>query len=230
MKKPALALIGILLLHWSCGQDYRILQADKGKVFVSATRSQDNILQIVIINADWRLDYEQKSEPCHPAMLASADSSDLSAVIYKQKTPHISSSSDEHHSREKMAHSFYMDVSTNTNVNEIFRKLNVEYGSLMHREDYQLVKHFLPDTTAEYTVHGYKGNNSAALEVQYLWGGPLREWSVGFSLSIHDREARKVLSSLLCMSPSDTELPARKIKIRQVNLLAIMTYAEMFCE
>jgi hypothetical protein len=100
----------------------------------------------------------------------------------------------------------------------------------MHKDDdYNLINNFLPDSVAEYYVYGYKGNSSASLEVLYLWEAPLRDWSVGFAVSIHDRQAKMVLNSILCMGPNDTELKVEKIKVRQANLLAIMRNADMFC-
>jgi hypothetical protein len=99
-----------------------------------------------------------------------------------------------------------------------------------HNNDNQLINHFLPDTSVEYCVHGYRGNTSATLELLYLWGAPVKDWSVGFTLSIRDREARKVLSSLQCMNQNDGEFLVRRVRIAQASLLSVMTYAEKFCQ
>jgi hypothetical protein len=223
MKKPALAFIMLFFVHWSFGQDNRILQADKGKLFITATKSNDNKLQVAIFNADWRLDYVEGNTPCH---IAKAEGDSVSSIAKHRIGP----SAENHHGNAQWTRSFYVDISGSTNVNEILQKVNSEYRNIMHLgDDYKLIKYALPDSAAEYYVHGYKGNNTAAVEVLYLWGAPLRDWSVGFTVSVHDREARKVLSSILCMSPNDTELEVRKIKVGQANLLSIMSYSALFC-
>jgi hypothetical protein len=224
MKKTALVFITLLLLHRCFCQDYRVLQADKSKIFVSTTKI-DNVLQVVIINADWRLDYINKGAPSHSTPIEFLASSDSTAVPRTKTVPTA-----EHHSKEKLAHTFYLNIPPGMDVNGIFKRINSEYRDIGRTDgDFKLIHDFLPDSTVEYTVHGYRGNSSAALEVLYLWGAPMRDWSIGFTLSIHDREARKVLSSIICMSPNDTELSARKIRIPQASLLQIMSYAEMFC-
>lgn len=228
MKRQVLVIVILLLLNRSFCQDYRILQADKGKLFVSTTKI-DNVLQVVIVNADWRLDYVQKGTLCHkttPEFLASSDST----AVPRAKNTNLPSGSNEHHGKEKLAHTFYINISPGMDVNGIFNKVNDEYRDVARTDgDYNLIRNFLPDSSVEYSVHGYKGNSSASLEVLYLWGAPMRDWSVGFTFSVHDREARKVLSSISCMPPNDSELAARKIKIRQASLLSIMSYIDMFC-
>jgi len=231
MKKAALLLIVLLLLGRSWGQDYRILQKDKNKIFVSITRSSDSLVQIVAIHADWRLDYYEKNIPYRIRTVEYTEVPD-SASRPKHKYAHIASLTDIHHSREQLTRSFYMDISAMPTVNEIFRSINNEYRNVMQidDQDYSLIRNLLPDSAAEYYVDGYKGANTAALDVVYTWGAPMRDWSVAFALSIHDIEAKKVLSSILCMGPNETELTARKIRIRQANLLAVMSYSDMFCQ
>ena len=224
MKKTALVFITLLLLHRCFCQDYRVLQADKSKIFVSTTKI-DNVLQVVIINADWRLDYINKGAPCHNAPVEFLASSDSTAIPRSRTSPI------EHHSKEKLTYTFYLDISPGMDVNGIFKRINSEYRNVGHTDgDFRLICNFLPDSAVEYTVHGYRGNSSTALEVLYLWGAPMRDWSIGFTMSIHDREARKVLSSITCMNPNDAELSARKIRIPQASLLQIMSYVEMFCQ
>ena len=217
--------------HRSFGQDDKILQVDKGKVYITATWSIDSVLQIVIVNANWRLDYVQKNTPYHIELVEAADPQDSSAVPKsKHKTGHTATA-DDHHISEQLTRSFYVDISGITSVNGILRTINTEYRNIMQIEDddYKLVKNFLPDTATEYYVDGYKGRSTAALEALYLWGAPLRDWSVGFAVSIHNREAKNVLSSILCMGPTDTELGVKKIKIRQADLLEKMSDSDMFC-
>lgn len=225
MKRPVLIVIILLLLSRSFCQDYRILQADKAKLFVSTTHI-DNIIQVVIINADWRLDYVEKNANINPLTGYSAVR-DL-GIVSQQKDY---TSPTDHRGKDKLTRTFYIEISPATDVNAIFTKVNAEYRALAKSaDDYNLIRNFLPDSAAEYCVHGYRGNSSAALEVLYLWGAPMRDWSVGFTLSVHDREARKVLGSLSCMPPTDTELPTRKIRIAQASILSIMSYVEMFCQ
>lgn len=233
MKKQAIIFLVLLLHHLAFGQDYRILQKDKGKLFISTTRSGDSMLEVAIINADWRLDYVQKNFSYYNNKMKVEYGGPPEPLVSKSKHrfAHIAMSAEEHHAKQ-LTHTFYVDISNTTSVNGIFRLINEEYRTFtqMGDDNYKLIKNFLPDSAAEYYVDGYKGSNSAAIEIIYLWGAPLRGWSVGFAVSVHDREARKVLNSILCMGPDDTELEARKIKIRQSNLLAIMSYTDMFCQ
>lgn len=236
MKRFALVvfILGAIVFspHRSFGQDDKILQVDKGKVYITATWSIDSVLQIVIVNANWRLDYVQKNTPYHIELVELADPQDSTAASKsKHKNAHPATAADGHHVSEQLTRSFYVDVSGITSVNGILRTINTEYRNIMQIEDddYRLIKNFLPDTAAEYYVDGYKGKSTAALEALYLWGAPLRDWSVGFAVSIHNREAKNVLSSMLCMGPSDTELGVKKIKIRQADLLEKMSDSDMFC-
>jgi hypothetical protein len=234
MKKSTLILIILLSLYWSFGQDYRVLQKDKNKLFISTIRSGDSILQVAIIHADWRLDYVQKNFSRRTVKMEYGDPQDSATLKPKHKIGHIgiAASGDDHHGKEQMVHSFYVDMENSKSVNEIFKLINNEYRSVTQMDDdnYRLIKNFLPDSAAEYYVDAYKGSNTAAIEVIYLWGAPLRGWQVGFAVSVHDREARKVLNGMLCMGPNDTELGVRKIRIRQANLLEVMSYSDMFCQ
>jgi hypothetical protein len=235
MKKQAFIFLILLFHHLAFGQDYRILQKDKGKLFISTTRSGDSMLEIAIINADWRLDYVQKNCAYYynnKMKVEYGSPSEPLAYRSKHRMAHIATSAEEHHAREPLTHTFYVDISDTISVNGIFRLINEQYLTVVQMGDdnFKLIKNFLPDSAAEYYVDGYKGSNSAAVEIMYLWGAPLRGWSVGCAVSVHNREARKVLNSILCMGPDDTELEARKIKLRQSNLLAIMSYTDMFCQ
>jgi hypothetical protein len=236
MKKLTLLsiFIGAILLvpKPSYSQDDKILQVDKGKVFITATWSIDSVLQIVILNANWRLDYVQKNTPYHIELVELPDAQqDSTAPKSKHKTAHTGTGTADNHVSEQLTRSFYVDVSSITSVNGIFRTINTEYRNIMQidDDDYHLIKNMLPDTAAEYYVDGYKGRSTAALEALYLWGAPLRDWTVGFAVSIHNREAKNVLSSILCMNPTDSELGVKKIKLRQSNLLEKMSDSDMFC-
>ena len=233
MKRQAIVLLVMLLYHYSDGQDFRILQKDKGKLFISTVRSGDSLLQVAIINADWRLDYVQKNITSY-TYTANADqdpedSPDSVITKPKHRFGRIGIVADEHRYKEQLAHTFYIDMANTTSVNEIFRLINEGYRNVSQTDDdYSLIKNFLPDSATEYYVDAYKGTNNAGIEIMYLWGAPLRGWSIGFSITVHDREARRVLNSILCMGPNDTELEARKVKMRQANLLAIRSYSEIF--
>jgi len=220
MKKGCLIFCVLLFLHRTVGQDYRLLQADKSKVFVSTSSSIDSVVKVAIINADWRLDYVKRMAPSHTDRAACSGQHDSIVCKSKHKIGHIMAAAEYHHMAEPTTHSFYVSISGNTNVNGILNQINYEY---------RLIPELLPDTATEYYVDGYKGNNSASLEVMYLWGAPLKDWSIGFSVSIHDREARKVLSTITCMGPDETEFEVRKIRIRQSSLMSIMSYKDMFC-
>jgi len=232
MKKGCLIFCVLLFLHRTVGQDYRLLQADKTKVFVSTTSSSDSVVKVAIINADWRIDYVKRMAPSHTDRVSCTGQHDSVVCKSKHKIGHIMAAVEYHHMIEPTTHSFYVSISNNTNVNGILSQINYEYNIAIQTADadYKLIPEFLPDTAAEYYVDGYKGNNSASLEVMYLWGAPFKDWSIGFSVSIHDREARKVLSTISCMGPEETELEVRKIKIRQSSLLSIMGYKDMFCQ
>jgi len=232
MKKGGLIFIVLLFLHRTFGQDYRLLQADKSKVFVSTTSSSDSVLKVAIINADWRLDYVKRTAPSHTDRSACIGQHDSTLCKSKHKGGHIMAAAENHHMVEPTTHSFYVSISGNTNVNSILNQINYEYRNTIPtaEADYKLISELLPDTATEYYVDGYKGNNSASLEVMYLWGAPLKDWSIGFSVSIHDREARKVLSTITCMGPDETEFEVRKIRIRQSSLISIMSYKDMFCQ
>jgi hypothetical protein len=189
------------------------------------------VVKVAIINADWRLDYVKRASPSHTDRVACTEQHDSLVCKSKHKIGHIMAAAEYHHMIEPTTHSFYVSISNNTNVNGILSQINYEYHIAIQTADadYKLIPEFLPDTAAEYYVDGYKGNNSASLEVMYLWGAPFKDWSIGFSVSIHDREARKVLSTISCMGPEETEFEVRKIKIRQSSLLAVMSYKDMFC-
>ena len=231
MKKGCLIFCVLLFLHRTFGQDYRLLQADKSKVFVSTTSSSDSVVKVAIINADWRLDYVKRTAPSHTDRAACSGQHDSIVCKSKHKIGHIRAVAEYHHMVEPSTHSFYVSISNTMSVNGIFNTINSEYRIVMQMndDDYKLIRNFLPDTVTEYYVDGYQGNNSASLEVMYLWGAPLKDWSIGFSVSIHDREARKVLSTITCMGPDETEFEVRKIRIRQSNLISIMSYKDMFC-
>lgn len=226
MKKGLLIWAVFLFLHRTLGQDYRILQTDKNKIFVTTSKTSDSTLLVAIVNAYWRLDFVQKT--C--LYNVSSDFQDSAVCKTRRKLVHINTPY-HHNNTNPFTHSFYTDISTNMSVNEVIMLVNNEYRNIMQigDADYKLIKNFLPDTAVEYYVDGYKGKNSATLEVMYLWGAPLKGWSTGFSISLHDREARKVLSSIMCMNENEGELEVRKIKIRQSSLLAVMSYANMFC-
>ena len=230
MKKGCLIFCVLLFLQKTVGQDYRVLQADKSKVFVSTTSYSDSLVKVAIINADWRLDYVQRTAPSHADIPACATAHDSTASRSKHKMGRVMAAAEYHHVTEPLTHSFYISIPGTASINGIFDIINREYSIVdQSGGGFPLIRHFLPDTAAEYYVDGYKGNNSASLEVMYLWGAPLRDWTLGFSLSIRDREARKVLSTITCMGPDETEFEVRKIRIRQSSLLSIMSYKDMFC-
>ena len=231
MKKGVIVFGVFLLLNRAVGQDYRLLQADKNKLFISTARSSDSVVRVAIINADWRLDYVKRTAPSHTEHSPAGTPQDSLACRAKHRVGHIITATLYHHMAEPLTHSFYISVSSNTNVNDIINQVNHEYRNIIQTDDaeYRLIDRLLPDTAAEYYVDGYQGNKSASLEVMYLWGAPLRDWALGFSLSIHDREARKVLGSISCMSKDESEFEVRKIRIRQSSLISIMSYKDMLC-
>jgi hypothetical protein len=231
MKKGVIICGIFFLLHRSAAQDYRLLQADKSKLYISTARSSDSIVRVAIINADWRLDYVKRLAPSHTEHPAASPHDSL-ACRAKHKLGRIIAAAEYHHTGEPLTHSFYISISAGTNVNDIINQVNNEYRSVIQTTDagYRLIDRLLPDTVAEYYVDGYKGDKSASLEVMYLWGAPLRDWALGFSLSIHDREARKVLSTISCMDQDQTEFEVRKIRVRQASLISIMSYKDMLCQ
>jgi hypothetical protein len=226
MKKGVIIFAILLLLHRSVGQDYRLLQADKSKLYISTSQSSDSVVLVAIINADWRLDYVKRAAPGH-----TEQPHDSVVCRARHKAGRMMTVAESHHIAEPLTHSFYISVSDGTNVNAIINQVNYEYRNIMQKSDaeYKLIDRLLPDTAAEYYVDGYKGNKTASLEVMYLWGAPLRNWAFGFSISVHDREARKVLSTISCMGQDETELEVRKIRIRQASLISIMSYKDMLC-
>ena len=146
MKRLVLILLILLFYHYSDGQDFRILQKDKGKLFISTMRSGDSLLEVAIINADWRLDYVQKNITSYVASVDQDPEDSPDSVISKPKHRYgrIGIVADEHRYKEQLAHTFYIDMANTTSVNEIFRLINEGYRNVSQTDDdYSLIKNFL---------------------------------------------------------------------------------------